>query len=112
MINFESLQQVGAAINDAFDPSAANGDSAVVQFEFTGAEGGSYWLKVADKRCSFGDGNSPEPAAVTIFCTVEDWLGILNGTLSAVSAYTRGRLKLKGNPATALKLQKWFPKPK
>ena len=112
MIVYESLQQVGAAINAAFDPTAANGEAAVVQFEFTGTEGGSYWLHVAEMHCSFGEGNHPDPAAVTIFCTVEDWLCILNGTLSPVTAYTRGRLKLKGNPATALKLQKWFPRPK
>ena len=112
MIVYESLQQVGAAIDAAFDPTAANGDKAVVQFEFTGTEGGSYWLQVAEMRCAFGAGNPPDPAAVTIFCTVEDWLCILNGTLNPVTAYTRGRLKLKGNPATALKLQKWFPRPK
>ena len=111
MIIFDSLAQVGTAINDAFDPSAANGDSAVVQFEFTGLEGGTYWLTVAEMRCSFGEGCAPQPATVTIFCSVEDWLCILNGTLNPVTAYTRGRLKLKGSPATALKLQKWFPKP-
>ena len=112
MIVYESLQQVGDAINSAFDPSAAGGDAAVVQFEFTGIEGGSYWLQVANMSCSFGVGAAPDPAAVTIFCTVEDWLCILNGTLNPVTAYTRGRLKLKGSPTTALKLQKWFPRPK
>jgi putative sterol carrier protein len=112
MIVFENLQQVGAAITDAFDPTAANGDAAMVQFEFTGTEGGLYWLHIADKCCSYGEGSAPQPATVTLFCTVEDWLCILNGTLNPVTAYTRGRLKLKGNPTTALKLQKWFPKPK
>ena len=112
MIVFESLQQVGAAITDAFDPTAANGDAAVVQFEFTSNEGGTYWLQVGEMRCSFGEGSAPQPVTVTLFCTVEDWLCILNGTLNPVTAYTRGRLKLKGNPTTALKLQKWFPRPK
>jgi putative sterol carrier protein len=112
MIVYESLQQVGAAINDAFDPNAAKGDTAVVQFEFTGNEAGTYWLQVIESRCSFGAGNPPGAAAVTIFCSIDDWLCILNGTLNPVTAYTRGRLKLKGNPATALKLQKWFPRPK
>jgi putative sterol carrier protein len=111
MKTFTSLAEVLNAIQESFDPVSANGERAMIQFDFVGDVGGRYWLKVEDGRCDYGGGEAPETAAVTISCTPEDWLSILNDTLSPVSAFTRGRLKVKGDVATALKLQKWFPKP-
>lgn len=111
MRTFSNLPEVLGAIQESFDSKAAGGERAVIQFDFTGEVSGNYWLKVADGRCDYGDGLAPEPAAVTISCTAEDWLSILNDVMSPVSAFTRGQLRVKGDVATALKLQKWFPKP-
>jgi putative sterol carrier protein len=96
------------ALPSRFDAAAAEGVTAVYQFELSGDEGGQYQLHIADQTCRVLPGVHPAPN-VTLRMAGEDCVAILDGRLNGVSAYLSGRLKMEGDMALAMKLAAFFP---
>jgi putative sterol carrier protein len=76
----------------------------VLQFNVTGEGGGSWTTTIQAGRLEVAEGTVASPS-LTITCTVQDLLGMVNGELNAVSAYMQGRVKIDGNMSLAIKLQ-------
>lgn len=106
---FTSIPEVLASIQSSFDPSKAAGERATIQFDLSGEGGGRYWVSIMDGSCSHGLGDAAPPVSVTIACSTDDWLAILNHTKKPMAMFALGRLKVSGDHAVALKLQRWFP---
>jgi putative sterol carrier protein len=109
MTPFTSVPEVLTSIQSSFDPISAANERAIIRFDLAGEGGGSYWLSIADGTCSYGLGEPPGTASVTIACTTEDCLSVLSGTMKSVTAFAQGRLKVTGNIPVAMKLHRWFP---
>jgi len=101
--SFEGLQQ-------AFLPAKVAGVNKTIQFDFTGAEAGTWTLIVRDGALSYHQGSAENPNA-TVTADSNDWLKILSGELNAMTAFTTGKLKVKGDIMLMTQFQNWFQRP-
>jgi putative sterol carrier protein len=96
------------ALPSRFHAAAAEGVTAVYQFDVSGDGGGQYQLHIADQTCRVSPGVHPAPN-VTLRMAGEDCMAILEGRLTGVSAYLSGRLKMEGDLGMAMRLTAFFP---
>jgi putative sterol carrier protein len=96
------------ALPSRFHAAAAEGVTAVYQFDLSGNEGGQYQLHIADQTCRVSPGIHPSPN-VTLRMAGEDCVAILEGRLNGVSAYLNGRLQVDGDIGLAMQLPAFFP---
>ena len=98
-----------AALDAAFQPARAGNISRTIQFNFTGAEPGTWTLSV--RRGAFGarEGAAEAPnAEVTV--DSEEWLHILRGESNAITLFMSGKIRV-APPSAAMDLmqfQNWF----
>lgn len=86
-----------------FNPEGAKDWNAVIQFNISGDKGGDYTVRVKDGTCTVAEGVDAE-ANTTITTNDETWIGMINGTVNAMMAFTMGKLKIKGEMGNAMKL--------
>lgn len=99
-----TVAEIFAEIPSQFDPAAWGPEDAVLQFNITGEGGGQWNADIKEGKITISEGINKEPS-MTVTCTAQDMLAIVNGELSAVSAFMQGRVKIDGNLALAMKLQ-------
>jgi len=82
------------------------GDAAVtIQFDLTGDNGGTYWVKVNGGSASHGSGATE--ADMTVKAAADDFLSIVNGTMNPMNAFMMGKIKVT-DTNIALKMMNWF----
>jgi hypothetical protein len=91
-----------------FDPRAAGGARANVQFRVSGDDGGAWWIRVADGRCQSFEGTTPEPH-LTVDTPDHVWLRIARGELDGGSALMNGLYRVEGDATILARLPQWFP---
>jgi multimeric flavodoxin WrbA/putative sterol carrier protein len=91
-----------------FRGEAAPGVNIVYQFDISGSESFSAYLKIMDNRCTFHEG-SHEKSDLLIKAPAEVWLGISQGTLDGQSAFMSGKYSAEGNLGLLMKLKTLFP---
>jgi putative sterol carrier protein len=98
-----------AALQAAFQPQKAANVNRVIQFDFTGAEAGSWTLHVENGTMSYHQGPAENPNA-TVTVDSGEWLKILRGESNPVNAFMGGKIKVA--PASAamdlMQFQNWF----
>jgi putative sterol carrier protein len=103
-----AVREFFEALPSRFHADAAEGVTAVYQFNLSGDQGGQFQLHVADQTCQVTSGTHPSPN-VTLAMAGEDCMAILEGRLSGVSAYLSGRLRVDGDIGLAMRLAAFFP---
>ncbi len=78
-----------------FDRKRASQISLAVQFVVSGAEPGSYYVEIRDRRCLSNQGDLREPD-LTIYCGTESWTLVSRGELSAERALKENLLRFRG----------------
>ncbi len=91
-----------------FDADAAQGLSAVFQFEITGDGGGNWSIIVKDGTCEIAEGSHDEPT-VTLTMSAETWLGMINKEINGMQAFMGGQLKATGDIMLAQRIEQLFP---
>ena len=91
-----------------FRREAAPGLNAVYQFEISGSETFSAYLRIADNRCTFHEGSHEKPD-VLIKAPAEVWLAVSQGVMDGQSAFMSGKYRVEGNVGLLLKLKTLFP---
>ena len=91
----------------AFQPEAAEGVDAVIQYVLTGEEGGNYIINIHDGACTAGEGLAETPS-MTLTADAEDFKNILTGKANGMQYFMTGRLKLSGDLNLAMKLTSFF----
>lgn len=94
------FNELGGKIN----PDKIAGMNATYQFDITGDGGGKWAVKLADGSAEVTEGEV-EGADITLTATDEDWMKIVDGSLSGQTAFLTGKLKIKGDMSLAMKLQ-------
>jgi putative sterol carrier protein len=107
-MNHQAVREFFEALPSRFHSDAAEGVTAVYQFNLSGDQGGQYQMHVADQACRVSSGIHPSPN-VTLAMAGEDCVAILEGRLSGVSAYLSGRLLVDGDIGLAMRLAAFFP---
>jgi multimeric flavodoxin WrbA len=99
----ELLKMMPGALN----PAAAQGLTAVYQFEVGGSEDFTAHLVIADGQASFHEGAADNPSII-IMTPAEVWLAISRGELDGTQAYLAGQFRIKGDLGFLIKLKTLF----
>ena len=89
-----------------FKPAAAQGFSAVYQFEVED-EGFTAHLRVAGGRCTYHDGPAEKPD-VLIRTPGKVWLAIARGELDGQQAFMSGKYRVEGDIGRLIKISELF----
>jgi putative sterol carrier protein len=103
-----SVQEFFRRLPEKFDQEAAEGLTAVYQFDLSGPQGGQYNLIVEDGTCIVREGLHPDPHVV-FSMSGEDCLSVLSGRLDGQSVFMSGRLRVSGDLGLAVQLKTLFP---
>ncbi len=90
-----------------FKADAAAGVDVVFQFNISGADGGDWHCVIKDNTCTIESGVHAKPAC-TLKMADADFLAMMEGTLTAMQAYTSGKLKIEGDIMKSQLLEKLF----
>lgn len=93
-----------------FNPQAAQGLSAVYQFEVRDGEEFTAHLAIADGACRFVEGPAPQPDVV-IKTPAHVWLAIAQGRQDGQAAFMSGQYQVEGNLMLLLRLKELFGGP-
>jgi putative sterol carrier protein len=102
-----TVRDTFAAMPSRFRPERAQGLRAVIQYDITGPEGGTYHVDIADGRCGLHEGPAAAPQ-LTITMAAEDWLAMLAGKLNGQVAFMSGKLKHTGDMSLLMRLPGMF----
>ena len=80
-------------------------DGVVVAFHITGSGGGAWQVDPDDRSIGPIDGR---PKDCEVFCSAQDFMDILQGSLSPQLAFEEGRLQVVGDVGLLLKLRRMF----
>jgi len=89
---------------ERFKAEKAEGVSVVAQINVSGPEGGSWNITVKDQKIEIVEGVHEKPD-LTLKMSLDDFLDMVNGKLSAEKAFFTGKVQFKGNIAVALRLR-------
>jgi putative sterol carrier protein len=88
-------------------PDVAGRTKLTVQLDLSGDDGGQWWVRVADGRCTIGAGRVDKPDVV-LRASATDYARIRLGHLDALTATMNGQLKVEGKYGLAVKFAKLF----
>ena len=100
----ESVKDFFDQLESRVDPSRTAGMTNSYLFDVEGA--GKWRVEVDHGRLSVSEGG--DAADCTIALSEETFLKLMRGEQNATTAYMTGKLKVKGDMAAAMKLQKLF----
>ncbi|XHH08224.1 MAG: SCP2 sterol-binding domain-containing protein [Candidatus Bathyarchaeia archaeon] len=92
------------ALPARFKPEKAKGIDVTVQINLTGNNPSDWAITIKDQKIQAVQGTIPEPK-LTLKTTVNDFLDLVNGKISAERAFFSGKINFKGEITTALKLK-------
>ena len=102
------LKQIFDGMAQAFVPSAASGQSAVIQYDVTASDGvHKYQLNVHDGKCEVAKDGSAS-ARITLGLGMADFLRLIAGKLDGMQAFMTGKLRVAGDMMFAQTMQSWF----
>jgi multimeric flavodoxin WrbA len=91
----------------ALNPAAAQGLTAIYQFEVSGSENFTAHLVIDDGKATFHEGSAEKPSII-IKTPAEVWLAISRGELDGTSAFLSGQFRIKGDLGLLIKLKTLF----
>ncbi len=92
---------------EAFQADKATGVDVVFQFKISGPDGGDWYATVKEGTCEVNEGIHKSPTT-TIFMSDQDFVGLIEGTVNAMQAYTSGKLKIEGDLMKSQLIEKLF----
>jgi len=102
-----SVQEVFDRLPELFQPQAAAGVDVVFQFSISGPGGGEWYAAIKDGQCTVAQGVHDRPTT-TLKMSDQDFLQYVGGQLSAMQAYSSGRLKIEGDLLKSQLVEKVF----
>jgi NAD(P)-dependent dehydrogenase (short-subunit alcohol dehydrogenase family)/acyl dehydratase/putative sterol carrier protein len=102
-----SAAGIFAAMGKSFNTEKAAGVNVVFQFHITGDGGGDWLVEIKDGSCKIETGKHAAPTT-TITMATGDFLEMMGGKLSAMQAYTSGKIKIGGDLIKSQLIEKLF----
>jgi putative sterol carrier protein len=103
MASQEEVAGIFPAMVAKFDPRKAEGLNASIQFDLSGDNGGSYWVRIADGKMETGTGKADD-AKMTLKSSADDFANMMAGKLNPMQAFMTGKIKIQGDTGLAMKL--------
>ncbi len=102
-----NIDQYLASLEQTFAPERAQGQHAVLQYQFTGDVVGACYAVIADGALHAAPGEHAAPNA-TIQADFALWQQILAHTVDRLMAYQDGQYTILGDVELALDSDAWF----
>ena len=104
----ENVKEIFTRMPEVFNPSAAQGLDAVIQYEIAGEGGGNWSIIIKEGTCQVQEGTHDAPT-VTLSMSDETWLKIVNKESNGMQAFMSGQLKVSGDVMLAQRIEQLFP---
>ncbi len=104
---FNSPDDVFDAMKDSFNKDKAKGIDVTFLFNISGERGGNWVVQIKDGNLKIQK-RDIENATTTLEMRDNDFLDMMNGKLSAMQAYTSGKLKISGDIVKSQLIEKLF----
>jgi putative sterol carrier protein len=104
MCEMPTVKQIFDEIPKRFDPDAARGLNAVIQFSLSGEGGGNYHAIIKDGTIDVREGSHQSPH-MTLSMSGDDYVDLATGKLNAQMAFMTGKLRIAGDMGLAVKMQ-------
>lgn len=102
-----SVKEIFEKVPASFNPAAAKEMDAVIQFDISGEEGGSWIVTIKNDTCQVQEGKHDAPQ-VTLAMASETWVAMANKKISGMQAFMGGKLKVRGDIMLAQKIANLF----
>lgn len=102
-----TLRQILEGMTLTFYAAASGDIDATLQFNVTGAEPGTYYLRIAEGDCTFHLGTAEAPT-LTIATPSDVWLKISRGELDAQGALMQGLYQVQGDFSLLMQMDTLF----
>ncbi|MGE7271120.1 SCP2 sterol-binding domain-containing protein [Brevibacillus panacihumi] len=86
------------------NPHGIEGMTAVYHFQLSGADGGTYQVKIENSQATYTK-EATEEAGCTLELSDENFIKLVHGKLNPTTAFMMGKLKIKGAMGLSLTLQ-------
>ena len=103
-----SVKEYFDTLQDRFIADKAKGVSAVVVYDLTGDNGGTWTVTIDDGTLSVAEGGVEKPK-VTFKMVASDYVDMVNGDLDGRRAFMTRKLKIAGSIPTAKKMETFLP---
>lgn len=101
-----SVEETFRLIKDFLSDDIVKATQAIYEFKLSGEDGGTWFLDLKSKGGNAGHGEPPDQADVIMTLSTDDFVKMFSGKLKPTMAFMSGKLKIKGNMALAIKLEK------
>jgi putative sterol carrier protein len=105
-----TVEKLMGLMPKAFVPEKAAGVDAVIQYHLSGDQGGDWIITIKDGACNVEKGTAENPK-LTLMAEGKDYLDVVTGKVNAMTSFSAGKLKLKGDLGLAMKLMNFFKLP-
>lgn len=102
-----AVKEVFEAMPSNFNPDAAQGMDAVIQYDLSGEGAAQYHAKIKDGTCTISEGTHESPT-MTLKMAAPDFIDMIQGKLDGMSAFMSGKLRIEGDMGIAMKMQNLF----
>ncbi|XP_013821722.1 PREDICTED: hydroxysteroid dehydrogenase-like protein 2 isoform X2 [Capra hircus] len=101
-----AVEETFRIVKDSLSDDVVKATQAIYQFELSGEDGGTWFLDLKSKGGNVGYGEPSDQADVVMSMSTDDFVKMFSGKLKPTMAFMSGKLKIKGNMALAIKLEK------
>uniref|UniRef100_A0A2K6F2R7 Hydroxysteroid dehydrogenase like 2 n=1 Tax=Propithecus coquereli TaxID=379532 RepID=A0A2K6F2R7_PROCO len=101
-----AVEETFKIIKDSLSDDVVKATQAIYLFELSGEDGGTWFLDLKSKGGNAGHGEPSDRADVVMSMSTDDFVKMFSGKLKPTMAFMSGKLKIKGNMALAIKLEK------
>ncbi|KAM8803369.1 hydroxysteroid dehydrogenase-like protein 2 [Rhynchonycteris naso] len=101
-----AVEETFRVVKGSLSDDVVKATQAVYQFELSGEDGGTWFLDLKNKGGNVGYGEPSDQADVVMSMSTDDFVKMFSGKLKPTMAFMSGKLKIKGNMALAIKLEK------
>jgi putative sterol carrier protein len=103
-----SMEDLFSGMIERFNPDAAEGLNAVLQFSLTGLQSGEFFIDIKDSTATLVRGVD-RSSELVVEIDSDDWVAIVEGRLDGTQAYMTGKMKVKGDMNLLFILEQLFP---
>lgn len=102
-----SVGRIFEGLPGAFQPDNAGGVDVVFGFDISGPGGGAWNVTIKDGQCNLAAGKHDSPNC-TLTMADDDFVKMMTGQMSPMSAFTSGKLKIGGDVMKSQLIEKLF----
>lgn len=86
-----------------FDSNKSAGVETVIQMNITGPKGGDWVISIKDQTIEVKEATIASPS-IAVKIADADFVDLINGKTSAISAFMAGKIQFKGNLTLGMRL--------